>query len=123
MLALYKEVILDVYNNQVKDKQSSKKELIQQINEQNSRLAKARELPALAHASPRVPNTTKLTSTNPLPFLVMNLYFPIHNLKDKQTYFKELLIAHARTRAPPGAQLKSFLHHSFLRYLIALSIV
>lgn len=44
MLTLYKQVILDVYNSQHKDKHSEKKELLQQINEQNNRLAKAREL-------------------------------------------------------------------------------
>lgn len=44
MVELYKQVILDVYNSQLADKQSSKKELIQQINDQNGRLAKAREL-------------------------------------------------------------------------------
>lgn len=44
MLELYKEVILDVYKNQNKGKKDEKKAILQELNEQNSRLAKAREL-------------------------------------------------------------------------------
>lgn len=44
MISLYKQVILDVYHQEYAGKQGQKKELLQQINEQNSRLAKAREL-------------------------------------------------------------------------------
>lgn len=44
MISLYKQVILDVYHQVYVGKQGQKKELLQQINEQNSRLAKAREL-------------------------------------------------------------------------------
>lgn len=44
MITLYKEVILDVYNNQQAGKQGQKRELLQEINEQNTRLSKAREL-------------------------------------------------------------------------------
>ena len=44
MLLLYKQVILDVYNSQIADVKSEKKLLLREINEQNSRLAKAREL-------------------------------------------------------------------------------
>lgn len=41
---LYKQVILDVYNNQRIDKRGEKRDLLRQIEEQNSRLSKAREL-------------------------------------------------------------------------------
>lgn len=44
MLQLYKQVILDVYNSQIGDVKNEKKLLLREINEQNSRLAKAREL-------------------------------------------------------------------------------
>lgn len=44
MIELYKQVILDVYNSEMTYKQSSKKQLLKDINEQNSRLTKAREL-------------------------------------------------------------------------------
>ena len=44
MISLYKQIILDVYHQVYVGKQGQKKELLQQINEQNSRLAKAREL-------------------------------------------------------------------------------
>ncbi|MBS1586677.1 MAG: hypothetical protein JSS82_14170 [Bacteroidetes bacterium] len=44
MISIYKQVILDVYHQVYVGKQGQKKELLQQINEQNSRLAKAREL-------------------------------------------------------------------------------
>jgi len=43
-IELYKQVILDVYNTSQVGKHSDKKDLLRQINEQNSRLAKAREL-------------------------------------------------------------------------------
>lgn len=43
-IELYKEVILDVYNNHQADSKTEKKLLLRDINEQNSRLAKAREL-------------------------------------------------------------------------------
>ena len=44
MLSLYKQVITDLYRQEHVGKQSEKKELVKEINEQNSRLAKAREL-------------------------------------------------------------------------------
>lgn len=44
MLELYRQVILDVYNNQRNGEKSAKKDLLQQITEQNNRLNKAREL-------------------------------------------------------------------------------
>jgi site-specific DNA recombinase len=44
MLSIYKEVILDVYNSQQAGMQGEKRMLMQQINEQNNRMTKAREL-------------------------------------------------------------------------------
>jgi site-specific DNA recombinase len=44
MLELYKRVILDVYNNERNNSKNVKKGLLRDINEQNSRLMKAREL-------------------------------------------------------------------------------
>lgn len=44
MVELYKQVIADVYNNHYAERKYEKKVLLHQINEQNDRLAKAREL-------------------------------------------------------------------------------
>ncbi len=44
MLTIYKAVIIEEYKRSQSDKAFSKRDLLQQINEQNSRLAKAREL-------------------------------------------------------------------------------